>query len=84
MKLTFEQKIQIAKEALEDSSNRVASKWKIHPWTVYKIKALYLENPMLLKHGKNKKYSFEFKEKIINDSTFAFGFYLQNACNNAV
>ena len=26
MKLTFEQKIQIAKEALEDSSNRVASK----------------------------------------------------------
>ena len=55
MKLTFEQKIQIAKEALEDSSNRVASKWKIHPWTVYKIKALYLENPMLLKQWRKSQ-----------------------------
>ena len=67
MKLTFEQKIQIAKEALENSSIHVARKWEIADWTVYKIKALYLENPMLLKHGKNKKYSFEFKEKIINE-----------------
>ena len=62
MKLTFEQKIQIAKEALENSSIHVARKWEIADWTVYKIKALYLENPMLLKHGKNKKYSFEFKK----------------------
>ena len=67
MKLTYEQKIQIAKEALEESCLCVARKWVIDPWTVRKIKALYLENPMLLKHGKNRKYSFEFKAKIVNE-----------------
>ena len=67
MKLTYEQKIQIAKEALEESCLCVARKWVIDPWTVRKIKALYLENPMLLKQGENRKYSFEFKAKIVNE-----------------
>ena len=64
MKLTYEDKVKIAKDYKKLGSNLTSKKWQISRRYVVTLANKY-KNHSLNKHSKNNKYTLEFKLKII-------------------
>ena len=64
MKLTYEDKVKIAKDYKKLGSNLTAKKWKISRRYVTTLNNKY-KNNCLNKHSKNNKYTLEFKLDLI-------------------
>ena len=64
MKLTYEDKVKIAKDYKKLGSNLTAKKWKISRRYVTTLNNKY-KNNCLNKHSKNNKYTLEFKLNLI-------------------
>ena len=64
MKLTYEDKVKIAKDYKKLGSNLTAKKWQISRRYVTTLNNKY-KNNCLNKHSKNNKYTLEFKLNLI-------------------
>src|SRR5574344_1471834 len=68
MKLTYEQKILIAQDAINEGVSFTLRKWALSKSYVKKIRTLYLKAPeMLREQERNKEYSLDFKLNVIKE-----------------